>query len=314
VRLAVRLQVIQGSVDEITPNSLVTRLEIDEEVVWCRTSRSGPPPLEPGDLVTVVAGSLRGEHTLIGLRFRHDRDGYVFRPQKHSSIALQLAASVLLFARVRLGRLGASLARFVAAPIAWFGRAHLREQLDIVASYTARMAVARRAAETRQAAGAPGNPTSSASKIAVGLQGAAPTVESPWWYSELLEYTHDAIIIWEMDGAGILYWNQAAEELYGHTREDARGKVTHELLRTVARKPVRDMEAILARYGVWVGELRHTARDGRIIDVEARLSLMSQRNGRWLVLEVNRDITDHARAEATVAAREASLASLNRAD
>jgi hypothetical protein len=30
------------------------------------------------------------------------------------------------------------------------------------------------------------------------------------------------------------------------------------------------------------------------VRVEARLALMSQSNGRWLVLEVNRDVTDVA--------------------
>jgi PAS domain S-box-containing protein len=309
----VLLKVIQGTVDEITTNSLVTRLEIEDDVMWFRASRSGRPPLEKGDVVTVVVGTLRLEHTLIALRFRRHRDGFMFRTHRHSSVALQFAAAVLLFAR-RFGRLGASVAKIVVAPISWFGRAHLREQLDVVAAYTARLARAQAAAEARQAAAQPGGAPSSVSKISVGLQGAAPTPDSPWWYSELLEYTHDAIIIWEMDGAGILYWNQAAEELYGYSREEARGKVTHELLGTVTRKPVKEVEAILARYGVWVGELRHTANDGRIINVEARLSLMSQRNGRWLVLEVNRDITDHKRDEATVAAREASLASLNRGD
>jgi PAS domain-containing protein len=83
-------------------------------------------------------------------------------------------------------------------------------------------------------------------------------------------------------------------------------------LRTASRKPVKELESMLARYGVWVGELRHTTRDGQVVDVEARLSLMSQRSGRWLVLEVNRDITDRPFAEMASAAREASLSTLNR--
>jgi PAS domain S-box-containing protein len=147
---------------------------------------------------------------------------------------------------------------------------------------------------------------------ALGLRGAPPSAESPWWHSELLEHTQDAIIIWEMDGAGILYWNQAAENLYGFSREEAHGKVTHELLATITCKPVKEVESTLARYGVWLGELRHTTRDGRSVDVESRLSLMSQRNGRWLVLEVNRDITDRRRADVAGAARKASLSALNR--
>ena len=115
--------------------------------------------------------------------------------------------------------------------------------------------------------------------------------------SEILEWTHDAIIIWELNGAGILYWNRAAEELYGFTREQAQGRVTHELLQTQSAGGTDELETKLARYGVWVGDLRHTRADGRRVEVEARLSLMSQKDRPWLVLEINRDVTDRNRAE-----------------
>src|SRR5207244_10255902 len=89
-----------------------------------------------------------------------------------------------------------------------------------------------------------------------------------------------------------------AEQLYGYTRAEACGRVTHELLKTTLAGTVGDVETQLARYGVWVGDLRHTRRDGQIVEVEARLSLMSQEHRPWLVLEVNRDVTDRNRAEA----------------
>ena len=306
------LQVVEGAVSEIASDSRVTRLTIGDEIVWFRTSRSGQPPLEPGDPVTVIAGSIGRKGILIALRFRRQRDGLTFGPHKHSSLPLQLAASVLLFARAAFGQFGLLVARVAVAPIAVLGGGYLRSQVDIVTAFAARRAKSSRVvADNSQLAAAPVDAGSVDSKVSLGLQGAAPTAEAPWWHSELLEYTHDAIIIWEMEGAGILYWNQAAEQLYGYSRKEAQGKVTHDLLRTVTRKSVKELESMLARYGVWVGELRHTTRDGRIVEVEGRLSLMSQRNGRWLVLEVNRDITDRKRAEAAGAAREASLWSLN---
>jgi PAS domain S-box-containing protein len=117
-----------------------------------------------------------------------------------------------------------------------------------------------------------------------------------WDLADILEYTHDAIIIWEMDGAGILYWNRAAEQLYGYSRQEAVGRTTHALLRTEVSNGVQDLEAKLARYGVWVGTLRHRCRDGTHRVVETRLALMSQRGGRWLVLEVNRDRTEQNEA------------------
>ena len=130
------------------------------------------------------------------------------------------------------------------------------------------------------------------------------------WNTELLEYTHDAIIMWEMKGNGILYWNRAAEQLYGFTRKEAHGRITHELLRTRLAGGVNHLESMVARYGIWVGELQHTARDGRRVQVEARLALMSQHSGRWLVLEVNRDVTDKNAAEANQAAIEQQLAEM----
>lgn len=128
------------------------------------------------------------------------------------------------------------------------------------------------------------------------------------WDTELLEYTHDAIVIWEMDGGGILFWNRAAEQLYGHQRSEALGRVTHELLKTQLTGGVSHLERTLARFGVWVGELRHQTRDGREVVVDARLAVLAQQSGRWLVLEVNRDLTDARIAESERKAVEQQLA------
>jgi PAS domain S-box-containing protein len=138
----------------------------------------------------------------------------------------------------------------------------------------------------------------------IDVPNGAATVTLP---SEILEWTHDAIILWELNGAGIVYWNRAAEELYGFTREQAQGRVTHELLQTQSASGTHELETKLARYGVWVGDLRHTCADGREVDVEARLSLISQKDRPWLVLEMNRDVTDRNRAESARADMERQL-------
>jgi PAS domain S-box-containing protein len=133
------------------------------------------------------------------------------------------------------------------------------------------------------------------------------TVGKRWKYSEILEYTHDAIVIWEMGGKGIVYWNSAAERIYGFSRAEAIGRTTHVLLRTQLDGGVDQLEAKLARFGVWAGELRHTTKAGGQIVVQSRLALMSQQNGRWLVLEVNRDIGPEYRQAEIQAAVEAHL-------
>jgi PAS domain S-box-containing protein len=140
----------------------------------------------------------------------------------------------------------------------------------------------------------------------------AITGKQRWWTRGFLEFTNDAIIIWEMEGRGIIYWNRAAEQLYGYSREEACGQVTHSLLgtRLGGVTVANQLETALGRYGIWVGELNHTTRDGRQVDVEARLAVMSQESGRWLVLEVNRDVTDRKKAEEGSMAVEMQLAHL----
>jgi PAS domain S-box-containing protein len=129
--------------------------------------------------------------------------------------------------------------------------------------------------------------------------------------AQMLEFAHDAVIIWQMDGAGILYWNRAAERLYGYTSDQARGKVTHTLLRTQpSNTGIEELEKGLARFGVWVGELRHVAKNGRSIRVESRLALIAQEDGRWLVLEVNHDVTDSVDAKERSRAPEHQLSEL----
>jgi PAS domain S-box-containing protein len=131
------------------------------------------------------------------------------------------------------------------------------------------------------------------------------------WSEHILESTHDAIILWEMDGRGIVFWNHAAELLYGFSREEAYGRVTHELLKTELTGGVDELETRLARYGVWVGDLCHTCADGRRVEIEGRLSILSRGEGPSLVLEVNRDVTDRNRAEAGRRAMEAQLRRLH---
>lgn len=141
----------------------------------------------------------------------------------------------------------------------------------------------------------------------VPLNEALSDTDPERWNTQLLEFTNDAIIIWEMQGRGILYWNSAAERLYGYSRAEALRKTTHDLLKTQLAGGVTSLERDLAKYGVWIGELTHTTRRGHRVLVEGRLALMSQRNNRWLVLEVNRDITDRKAAESARRAMEQQL-------
>jgi PAS domain S-box-containing protein len=124
--------------------------------------------------------------------------------------------------------------------------------------------------------------------------------------ANLLEQTHDAILVWEFPQT-ITYWNLGAEQLYGFSKQEALGRLSHELLQTVHPVPRPVFEATLERDGQWTGELTQTTRDGRRIVVESRHVLIRQADGRRLVLETNRDITERKLAEADRKRAEESL-------
>jgi two-component system CheB/CheR fusion protein len=112
----------------------------------------------------------------------------------------------------------------------------------------------------------------------------------------LVELSRDPIFMWDFDG-GVREWNRGSEELYGYSREEALGKRKEELLATVVPgSSFAALRAKLLEQGSWRGELRHRTKDGRELTVESRIQLESV-DGRRLVLESTRDITERKRSE-----------------
>ena len=66
--------------------------------------------------------------------------------------------------------------------------------------------------------------------------------------ARLLDLTHDTVFVRDMNDV-ITYWNSGAEQLYGWSRYDAIGRVTHELLKTVFPAPLHEITAELLRTG-----------------------------------------------------------------
>ena len=120
--------------------------------------------------------------------------------------------------------------------------------------------------------------------------------------AELLDLAHDAVIVRDPAESRVRFWNCEAQAIYGYSPEEALGRVTHELLATVFPEPRQTVDDALAREGRWVGELRHTRKDGTVIVVSSRQALQRSSDG-WpsAVIELNSDITERKRAEEELA-------------
>jgi PAS domain S-box-containing protein len=116
-------------------------------------------------------------------------------------------------------------------------------------------------------------------------------------HADLLNLTHDAMIVRDMD-ASITYWNRGAEEMYGWTAEEALGQCAPELLKTVSAVPLEQIESQVLRTGRWEGELVHHRRNGTPVVVASRLALQRDERGEPVaILATNTDITQHKQAE-----------------
>jgi PAS domain S-box-containing protein len=130
--------------------------------------------------------------------------------------------------------------------------------------------------------------------------------------AQLLDLTHDSIFVRDTDDV-VTYWNRGAEELYGWSRDEAVGKVSHLLMKTIFPAPLEDMTAELFRTGRWDGELVHTRRDGSRVTVSSRWSLQRDERGRPVAtMETNNDITERNRAQEALRRAQAELAHINR--
>jgi PAS domain S-box-containing protein len=113
--------------------------------------------------------------------------------------------------------------------------------------------------------------------------------------AELLELSHDAIIVRTIEG-DILYWNSGAEDIYGWGREEVIGKNMHETL--VTRTSPEEFEQALGERGYWAGRLRHRTKDGREITVDSRHLMVHRADGAKVILETNYEIGSAIRAAA----------------
>ena len=120
-------------------------------------------------------------------------------------------------------------------------------------------------------------------------------LDASGWQSALIDLSFESIFAWDWE-LGIIEWNAGAERQYGFKRAEVLGKNSHEILATKHPISLRRFLKKLQADGHWVGEVRHTTKDGRELIVESRQQVIVQ-DGRRVVVESNRDITERRAGE-----------------
>jgi PAS domain S-box-containing protein len=115
--------------------------------------------------------------------------------------------------------------------------------------------------------------------------------------ASLLDAANDAIYVYDLEDT-VLYWNRAAERLYGWTSTEAMG---HKIAEVVQHDPAATKAAhrALQEKGNWSGELQQTMKAGKPLTVFCHWTLLrhEQRQPKK-VLAINADLSEKKQLEA----------------
>jgi len=115
--------------------------------------------------------------------------------------------------------------------------------------------------------------------------------------ASLLDKARDAIIVCGPDEHRILYWNRSAERLYGWPASEVLDHSQNELLNRDPAQFLAVMNAVMAQ-GEWAGEMQQYDKQGRLVIVESRWTLIKDSRGRpQSILSINTDITERKKLE-----------------
>ena len=113
----------------------------------------------------------------------------------------------------------------------------------------------------------------------------------------VLDKARDAIAIRDLEG-NILFWNKGAERLYGWTREEILGRNITQIIYPNTGV-FEEANCQVVKHGEWAGEVQHFTKDRRELTIEARWTLLRDKEGRpKSVLAINTDITEKKSIEA----------------
>lgn len=113
--------------------------------------------------------------------------------------------------------------------------------------------------------------------------------------ASLLEHAH--VLIRDPNDC-IVSWNTGAEILYGFSKDEAIGRISHDLLKTVFPVSLKALNESLKSTNDWQGELVHTAKDGRKLVVSSHQIMQRSGDGTPIaIIEVNNNVTEQRQAE-----------------
>lgn len=113
----------------------------------------------------------------------------------------------------------------------------------------------------------------------------------------LLDITKDAIIVYDFENI-ILFWNKAAEKIYGWPSQEIVEKADYSELFKSDQVNYNDLLQILLTDGYWEKELELQTKDNNKIIIECRLTLMyDSKNVPISILAVHTDITKKKKLE-----------------
>ncbi|MEX2572385.1 MAG: PAS domain S-box protein [Gemmatimonadota bacterium] len=116
--------------------------------------------------------------------------------------------------------------------------------------------------------------------------------------AEMLEAVGQAVIATDVEGR-ITYWNHAAEELYGWSRDEAIGKSILEVTPTTANvEQAEEILRTLTSGDIWTGEFEVSRRDGSTFNALVTDAPIHDEEGRLLgIIGVSSDISERKALE-----------------